>query len=71
MLYSFSSYPFLRFLEELTGINKLLPDPYFFGGGIHQILHGGKLAVHTDFNHLEELDLYCRINALLLLNKNW
>lgn len=71
MLQAFNSYPFLHFLEKLTGIGKLLPDPYFHGGGLHQILRGGKLAVHTDFNHLRDLDLYRRLNVLLFLNKDW
>lgn len=71
ILFAFNSYPFLHFLEKLTGIEKLLPDPHFYGGGIHQTLSGGKLAIHTDFNHLHELDLYRRINVILFLNKNW
>jgi len=71
LLFAFNSYPFLRFLEVLTGIEKLLPDPHFHGGGIHQILRGGKLAMHTDSNHLRPLDVYRRINALLYLNRDW
>jgi len=71
LLNSFNSYPFLNFLEKLTGIEKLLPDPYFHGGGLHQILNGGKLSIHTDFNDLKELNLYRRINVLLYLNKDW
>lgn len=71
LLNAFNSYPFLNFLEQLTGINKLLPDPYFHGGALHQILNGGKLAVHTDFNDLKKLDIYRRINVLFYLNKNW
>lgn len=71
LLNSFNSYPFLNFLEKLTGIDKLLPDPYFHGGGLHQILSGGKLAIHTDFNDLKSLNLYRRINALFYLNKDW
>ena len=71
VLDSFNSYPFLHFLETLTGIEKLLPDPYFHGGGIHQILSGGKLDVHADFNELLELDLFRRVNIFLYLNKNW
>lgn len=70
-LAAFNSYPFLNFLEKLTGIEKLLPDPYFHGGGIHQILSGGKLDVHTDFNELSQLDLFRRVNVFLYLNKNW
>ena len=71
ILDAFNSYPFLSFLENLTGIRKLLPDPYFHGGGIHQILNGGRLDIHTDFNELSELDLFRRINVLFYLNKNW
>jgi len=70
-LNAFNSYPFLNFLEKLTGISKLLPDPYFNGGGLHQILSGGKLAIHTDFNDLKSLDIYRRINVLFYLNKDW
>ena len=70
-LAAFNSYPFLNFLEKLTGITKLLPDPYFHGGGLHQILSGGKLAVHTDFNQLDAINLYRRINVLFYLNKDW
>jgi hypothetical protein len=71
VLAAFNSYPFLNFLEKLTGITKLLPDPYFHGGGLHQILSGGKLAVHTDFNQLDAINLYRRINVLFYLNKDW
>jgi len=71
LLSAFNSYPFLNFLEKLTGIIGLLPDPYFKGGGIHQILTGGRLAIHTDFNELKHLKLYRRINVLFYLNKNW
>lgn len=71
MLAAFNTYPFLNFLGKLTGIPKLLPDPYFYGGGLHQILSGGKLSVHTDFNQLDEINLYRRLNVLLFLNKDW
>ena len=71
VLNAFNSYPFLAFLSRLTGIPALLPDPYFHGGGIHQILSGGRLALHTDFNWLQELGLYRRVNVLFFLNKDW
>ncbi len=71
VLATFNSYAFLNFLEKLTGIEILLPDPYFHGGGLHQILSGGKLAVHTDFNQLDAINLYRRINVLFYVNKDW
>lgn len=71
VLATFNSHAFIHFLEALTGIRKLLPDPHLHGGGIQQILSGGRLAVHADFNLLEELDLFRRVNVLLYLNTDW
>ena len=56
----FNSAYFLQFLERLTGIAGLLPDPYFTGGGMHQILRGGLLDIHTDFNDYQKLGIYRR-----------
>lgn len=62
---------FLQFLEKLTGIEALVPDPYLEGGGVHQIGTGGFLKVHTDFNWHKKLSLHRRLNALLYLNEGW
>ena len=70
-LWEMSSPPVLRFLEELTGIEGLIPDPYFGGAGPHQILPGGFLKVHTDFNWHPLLKLDRRLNLLVYLNKDW
>lgn len=34
---------FIRFLEVLTGIDSLIPDPHLYGAGPHQTLSGGYL----------------------------
>ena len=70
-LVEFNSPYFLTFLEKLTGIEKILPDPYFSGGGIHQTVEGGILDIHTDFNDYKKLDLYRQINVLVYLNKDY
>lgn len=62
---------FLRFLEDVTGIKGLLPDPHLNGGGIHYIPNGGKLDLHVDYNYHPETELDRRLNILLYLNKNW
>src|SRR5688572_23077766 len=62
---------FLGFLERLTGIEGLIPDPYLEGGGIHQIGTGGYLKIHTDFNYHSHLRLHRRLNLLLYLNPGW
>ncbi len=67
-----NSEPFLNFLQILTGIEEpLTGDPYFFGGGQHEIKRGGLLKVHADFNKHPQLKLDRRINVLVYLNKDW
>jgi hypothetical protein len=66
-----SSPPALQLLEEVTGIEGLIPDPYFGGAGPHQIVRGGFLKVHTDFNWHPLLKLDRRLNLLVYLNKDW
>lgn len=67
-----NSQPFLEFLQQLTGIEEpLIGDPYFVGGGLHEIKKGGLLKIHADFNKHPVLKLDRRINALIYLNKDW
>jgi Rps23 Pro-64 3,4-dihydroxylase Tpa1-like proline 4-hydroxylase len=61
----------LHFLETLTGIQGLIPDPHLEGGGLHQIERGGFLKVHVDFNKHPRLNLDRRVNLIVYLNKDW
>jgi hypothetical protein len=61
----------LAFLETLTGITGLIPDPYLEGGGLHQIERDGFLKVHADFNVHPRLRLDRRLNLILYLNREW
>lgn len=71
LMYHLNSKTFLEFLSAVTGIDNLIPDPGFEGGGMHQIVPGGKLGVHADFNKHREYNLDRRLNMLVYLNKNW
>ena len=71
LLYHLNSITFLEFLSRVTGIENLISDPSFAGGGLHQIVPGGKLGVHADFNKHHHFGLDRRLNLLLYLNKNW
>jgi Rps23 Pro-64 3,4-dihydroxylase Tpa1-like proline 4-hydroxylase len=71
LLYHLNSATFLQFLSSVTGIDNLIPDPGFEGGGLHQIVRGGKLGVHADFNKHRDFGLDRRLNLLLYLNKDW
>lgn len=69
--YSLNSRPFIRFLENMTGIKGLIPDPYFLGGGFHETKQGGHLDVHADFNLHPGMKVERRLNLLIYLNKDW
>lgn len=71
ILWELNSGPFVRFLEKLTGIDGLIPDPDYVGGGLHQIERGGKLDIHADFNWHRKLKLDRRINVIVYLNYEW
>jgi Rps23 Pro-64 3,4-dihydroxylase Tpa1-like proline 4-hydroxylase len=70
-LYHLNSITFLEFLSTVTGIPNLISDPKFDGGGLHQIVRGGKLGIHADFNRHRAYNLDRRLNLLLYLNKDW
>ncbi|MCW3466405.1 2OG-Fe(II) oxygenase [Chitinophaga nivalis] len=71
LLHALNAQPFLQFLTTLTGIDGLIPDPYLWGGGLHQIKRGGYLKIHADFNRHPLLNLNRRINLLVYLNEHW
>lgn len=71
LMHFLNSLPFLQFLERLTSIPHLIPDPHFLGGGFHEIKPGGFLKVHVDFNKHYGNRLDRRLNVLVYLNENW
>ena len=71
VLAQLNSAAFIDFLERLTGIDGLVPDPHFVGGGLHQIEPGGHLKVHADFNQHPRSGLERRLNVLIYLNREW
>lgn len=71
VLFFLNSKPMVEFLETLTGITGIIPDPHYVGGGLHQIKRGGYLEVHADFNRHSKLKLDRRLNVLLYLNQDW
>ncbi len=71
MLRELNSRQFLLFIENLTGIESLIPDPYYIGGGVHISGEGDFLKIHADFNWHHKLQAYRRVNALLYLTDDW
>jgi len=66
-----ASRQFLLFLETLTGIEGLIPDPYHIGGGAMTAGRGDKLDMHIDFNWHYKLHAHRRCNALFYLTPDW
>lgn len=62
---------FLEALEKVTGISGLVPDPYWWGGGLHFTRASGTLAIHADFNKHFKFNLDRRLNVLVYLNRGW
>jgi hypothetical protein len=71
LFHALNSRPFLLFLEEMTGIKGLIPDPYFIGAGIHRVGSGGHLDIHADFNLHKQMSVERRLNVLIYLNDDW
>ena len=62
---------FLMAMSERFEIPKIIPDPYFTGGGLNVTKAGGLLDVHVDGNYHDATGLNRRLNALVYLNPNW
>jgi Rps23 Pro-64 3,4-dihydroxylase Tpa1-like proline 4-hydroxylase len=71
IVHALNSAPFVRFLERLTGITGLIPDPHLHAAGYMKVSPGGFLGLHYDFATQRELKLDRRINVLLYLNRDW
>lgn len=71
VVHFFNSGSFMKSLSAITGVEKLISDPYFTGGGRNCILPGGVLDVHADGNWHDAMGVHRRLNAILYLNEDW
>ncbi len=61
----------LKSLSKKFSIPKLMPDPYFTGGGLNITERGGLLDVHVDGNYHDASGLNRRVNILIYFNPGW
>lgn len=71
LFHALNARPMIQFLENMSGIKGLIPDPYYMGGGIHRTNTTGFLSIHADFNHHTIMNVERRLNLLIYLNPDW
>lgn len=62
---------FLGELGGITGIDGLLYDADYVGGGCHLNMNGQDLDLHVDFNYHPRTRTHRRLNLILFLNDEW
>lgn len=62
---------FRQLISDITGIPDLEYDPYYFGGGTHENLHGQSLDAHVDFNFHPVTRQHRRLNLIVYLTREW
>jgi len=71
LVMNLNSAEFLNWLEAMTGVKKLIPDPHLIGAGLMRCGRGHSLKLHTDFNWNEQLGLNRALSLILYVSREW
>lgn len=69
----FAAPEMLRYLERITGLKRLIPDPYYNTdyGYYHIVSPGGVLASHVDHSRHSSLSVPHVLNLVVYLSDGW
>lgn len=65
------SQSFMNWLNKVTGIDYLIPDPYLIGAGYSRSFKGDCLKNHIDFNWNDTIKLYRALTLIVYLSEGW
>lgn len=71
IIYAFQEPKIVKIIEEITGIEELLPDSNLYAGGISMMERGNFLKPHLDNSHDMERNNYRVANLLYYVSPNW
>ena len=62
---------FLRAISDITGIEHLLYDPAYQGGGVHRNFEGYRHMSHIDYNYHNNTRWHRRLNLIVYITPGW
>jgi len=62
---------FVDLLGAISGVQDLIPDPFLYGGGMHETRAGGGFGIHRDFEKHVRHGLSNRMVLITYLNQGW
>jgi hypothetical protein len=71
LTHCFNSGSFLKWLEGITDIDRLISDPKLVGAGLSVCKTGFSLKLHTDFNWNEQLHLNRMLSLIFYMPSEW
>jgi len=71
VVFAFQDKRIVKVVEEITGLNQMIPDEHLYAGGISLMATGNFLNPHLDNSHDNERENYRVLNLLYYCTPNW
>jgi len=71
IVYAFQDERIVKIVEEITGIEQMMPDEHLYAGGISLMAKGNFLNPHLDNSHDNDRENYRVLNLLYYVSPEW